>query len=291
MSPFLRSGQTYQQIRLAFTDEQVRLALLNNVVMAVLNDPHFVIPLQKVVWHREDPRLREQEWGNLQDPQVMKQAMEHRRKVGAFFYRFPTGERWACHSSCNDLTHHLPITSPFPLISLSPLHSLSSPYPLSTPSHLPISSPFHLISPSPLHSLSSPYPLSTPSHLPIPSPFPLSFKCLFIPNFGCSSGADVFDRVSMFLETLYRDMHRGLCGQNTVIVSHGLFCRVFLTRFFRWSVRNPLVLPTHTPNHYMYALNFILKTFLNRLRSFTSFGTLRIVSLQFWSFTLTNITN
>lgn len=117
VSPFLRSAQTYQEIRLAFTDEQV-------------------------VWHREDPRLREQEWGNFQDPQVMKQAMEHRRKVGAFYYRFPTGE----------------------------------------------------------------------------------------------SGADVFDRVSMFLETLYRDMHRGLCGQNTIILSHGLFCRVFLTRFFRWSI-------------------------------------------------------
>ena len=50
------------------------------------------------------------------------------------------------------------------------------------------------------------------------------------------SGADVFDRVSMFLETLYRDMQKGLCGQNVLLISHGLFCRLFLTRFYHWSV-------------------------------------------------------
>ena len=50
------------------------------------------------------------------------------------------------------------------------------------------------------------------------------------------SGADVFDRVSIFLESLYRDMGKGRCGQNAVIVSHGLFCRLFLTRFYHWPV-------------------------------------------------------
>ena len=55
--------------------------------------------------------------------------------------------------------------------------------------------------------------------------------CLFI------SGADVYDRVSMFLESLYRDMEKGRCGQNAIIVSHGLFCRLFLTRFYHWKVR------------------------------------------------------
>ena len=51
-----------------------------------------------------------------------------------------------------------------------------------------------------------------------------------------SSGADVFDRVSMFLETLYRDMKKGICGKNTIIISHGLFCRLFLTRYYHWTV-------------------------------------------------------
>ena len=40
----------------------------------------------------------------------------------------------------------------------------------------------------------------------------------------------------MFLETLYRDMEKGTCGQNTIIVTHGLFCRLFLTRYYHWSV-------------------------------------------------------
>jgi len=42
---------------------------------------------------REDPRIREQEWGNFQDPLKMKSVMNERRKVGSFYYRFPTGER------------------------------------------------------------------------------------------------------------------------------------------------------------------------------------------------------
>ena len=50
------------------------------------------------------------------------------------------------------------------------------------------------------------------------------------------SGADVYDRVSTFLETLYRDMEKGGCGENAIIVSHGLFCRLFLMRYYHWKV-------------------------------------------------------
>ncbi|XP_019853869.1 PREDICTED: phosphoglycerate mutase-like protein AT74H isoform X3 [Amphimedon queenslandica] len=117
VSPFLRSKQTFEGIRAAFTNEQV-------------------------LYEREDPRIREQEWGNYQVPEKMGQVMDERRSIGSFFYRFPTGE----------------------------------------------------------------------------------------------SGADVFDRVSIFLESLYRDMGKGRCGQNAVIVSHGLFCRLFLTRFYHWPI-------------------------------------------------------
>ena len=72
---------------------------------------------------------------------------------------------------------------------------------------------------------------------------------MFITNPGCYyislnyyhmfySGADVYDRVSNFLESLYRDMEKGKCGENAVIVSHGMFCCLFLTRFYRWPVSN-----------------------------------------------------
>jgi broad specificity phosphatase PhoE len=59
------------------------------------------------------------------------------------------------------------------------------------------------------------------------------------------SGADVFDRVSTFMETLYRDFNKKDYPQNTLIVTHGLTLRLFLMRWFHWTVeefenlRNP----------------------------------------------------
>lgn len=61
-----------------------------------------------------------------------------------------------------------------------------------------------------------------------------------------NSGADVFDRVSLFLDSLYRDMEKGKCGQNAIIVSHGLFCRLFLTRFYHWQVSSTNLLAGST---------------------------------------------
>ena len=59
------------------------------------------------------------------------------------------------------------------------------------------------------------------------------------------SGADVFDRVSTFLETLHRDFRKKDYAQNCLIITHGLTLRLFLMRWFHWSVeqfenlRNP----------------------------------------------------
>lgn len=56
------------------------------------------------------------------------------------------------------------------------------------------------------------------------------------------SAADVFDRVSSFLESLWRDIDMGRleqnanCETNLVIVSHGLTSRVFLMKWFKWTV-------------------------------------------------------
>jgi len=117
VSPFARCRQTYQQIAKAFGNE-------------------------KQIKMREDPRIREQEWGNLQDS-VQSEAMEKERTlVGKFFFRFPQGE----------------------------------------------------------------------------------------------SGADVYDRVTTFLESLFRLFDRFNCEDNIVIVTHGLLMRLFLMRYFYWSV-------------------------------------------------------
>ncbi|KAH0782960.1 hypothetical protein KY290_002558 [Solanum tuberosum] len=56
------------------------------------------------------------------------------------------------------------------------------------------------------------------------------------------SAADVYDRVSHFLETLWRDVdmnrhhHNPNEELNLVIVSHGLASRVFLMKWFKWTV-------------------------------------------------------
>ena len=50
------------------------------------------------------------------------------------------------------------------------------------------------------------------------------------------SGADVYDRVSNFLDTLHRDFEKPNFPENVLIVSHGLTMRLFLMRWFHWSV-------------------------------------------------------
>lgn len=91
---------------------------------------------------REDPRIREQEWGNYQEKELFKKIMRERRKYGSFFYRIPQGE----------------------------------------------------------------------------------------------SGADVYDRVTTFIDTLHRDFDKRDFPENVIIVSHGLTIKAFLMRWFHWSV-------------------------------------------------------
>ena len=40
----------------------------------------------------EDPRLREQDWGNFQNADVVQACTVERRKFGPFYFRFPNGE-------------------------------------------------------------------------------------------------------------------------------------------------------------------------------------------------------
>ncbi|KDP23559.1 hypothetical protein JCGZ_23392 [Jatropha curcas] len=56
------------------------------------------------------------------------------------------------------------------------------------------------------------------------------------------SAADVYDRVSSFFESLWRDIdmhrlhHAPTDELNLIIVTHGLTCRVFLMKWFKWTV-------------------------------------------------------
>ena len=105
----------------------------------------------RVAGVREDPRIREQDFGNFQDRDRMRVEKETRLRYGRFFYRFPNGE----------------------------------------------------------------------------------------------SAADVYDRITGFRETLRADIDIGRFqppgeqspNMNVVLVSHGLTLRVFLMRWYKWTVR------------------------------------------------------
>lgn len=62
---------------------------------------------------------------------------------------------------------------------------------------------------------------------------------------GGESCADVYDRLSTFLDTLHRDFEREEFAENVCIVNHGMTARVFLMRWFHMTVeefellRNP----------------------------------------------------
>ncbi|CAF4454864.1 unnamed protein product [Rotaria sp. Silwood2] len=70
LSPYIRSKQTYEGISKSFLPSQIL----------------------KV---REDPRLREQEWGNLLHPDIRRTEMAERKRVGDFYFRFTNGESGA----------------------------------------------------------------------------------------------------------------------------------------------------------------------------------------------------
>jgi broad specificity phosphatase PhoE len=50
------------------------------------------------------------------------------------------------------------------------------------------------------------------------------------------SGADVYDRISTFLESLHRDFKKSDFPDNAVIVTHGMLLRLFLMRWLHWRV-------------------------------------------------------
>ncbi|MEU8486887.1 histidine phosphatase family protein [Streptomyces sp. NPDC048641] len=91
---------------------------------------------------REEPRLREQDWGNWQERGDVRLQKEYRDAYGHFFYRFAQGE----------------------------------------------------------------------------------------------SGADVYDRVDAFLESLHRSFEAHDHPSNVLLVTHGLTMRLFCMRWFHWTV-------------------------------------------------------
>lgn len=112
---------------------------------------------------KDDPRIREQDFGNFQQVNSMQDVMKKRSTYGHFFYRFPEGE----------------------------------------------------------------------------------------------SAADVYDRVASFQETLFRYFERTNKRPRDVVVlvTHGIYCRVFLMKWFRWTYEE-FESFTNVPNGSMIIMEF-----------------------------------
>lgn len=118
VSPLFRTRETFKGILEAFPEGQVR--------------------------HREDPRLREQEWGHLRSLEECERVDAERDAYGTFYFRIPDGE----------------------------------------------------------------------------------------------SAADVYDRVSDFLDTFHRDIQKPEFPPNALLVTHGMTIRLFLMRWFHYTVED-----------------------------------------------------
>jgi broad specificity phosphatase PhoE len=119
VSPLFRTRQTFEEIAKSFPDKA---------------DIHY----------REDPRLREQEWGHLKSTDSCETIDSDRDSYGPFYYRIPDGE----------------------------------------------------------------------------------------------SAADVYDRVSDFCATMYRDFEKADFPENAVLIIHGMTIRLFLMRWFHYTVED-----------------------------------------------------
>lgn len=139
VSPYVRTIETFHGIASAWCDPDVEFGHIEDPEKRKIQWYDRLASLG-VTWH-EDPRIREQDWGNYQKPEDIEVAKKERYKFGIFYYRFPNGE----------------------------------------------------------------------------------------------SASDVYDRVSTFLDSLWRSFDTKRC-QNYVLVTHGISIRVILSRYFRYSI-------------------------------------------------------
>jgi broad specificity phosphatase PhoE len=89
MSPYVRTVETFHGMASAWCDPSE---------FAHIADPDRRLKawygrlLELGLTWNEDPRIREQDFGNYQEPDKIKQAKRDRYRFGAFYYRFPHGE-------------------------------------------------------------------------------------------------------------------------------------------------------------------------------------------------------
>ena len=139
VSPYVRTVETFHGIVSAWCEPQKEFGHIADRDFRLKAWYSRLLDMG-ITWH-EDPRIREQDFGNYQDSEKIRAAKRERHRFGAFYYRFAHGE----------------------------------------------------------------------------------------------SASDVFDRISTFLDSLWRSFDTNK-SQNYVIITHGIAIRVLLARYFRYSV-------------------------------------------------------
>jgi len=138
VSPYVRTVETFHGIVSAWCDPKEFSHITNKEKR--IKAWYRRLMEMGLTWN-EDSRIREQDFGNYQDPETIRKAKQERHRFGVFYYRFPHGE----------------------------------------------------------------------------------------------SASDVFDRVSTFLDSLWRSFEMGR-SRNYVLVTHGISIRVLLARYFRYTI-------------------------------------------------------
>lgn len=171
ISPYTRSLQTYLGIRGAFPDD-------------------------RIAGVQEEVQLREQDFGNFQDPEGKKREKAERLRFGRFFYRFPNGESGA--DVYDRITAFIGEGAPRTSSSSSSAAAAATPV-----------AAVHRTGCRSLQGRFGP---------------PIELTCS-----ACACP---------MADHMIRDINAGRFGNNTtlVLVTHGLALRIFLMRWFHWTV-------------------------------------------------------
>ena len=166
------------------------------------------LPTSRIVGRREEPRIREQDFGNFQDPAQVRECKAARpRRMRSF--EIPEEQ-----------------------------DSLFARRPASSRRRRGLSFLARPIEARYTHRGAAPCRIPRPSR-----PAQVSrdeFGRFFYRFPNGESGADVYDRVSTWLETMYREMEYGTITRDTslVLCTHGLTARLILMRWYHWSVES-----------------------------------------------------
>jgi len=90
VSPYVRTMETFHGLVSAWCDPDKEFGHIEDLEVRKMLWYDRLAEMG-ITWH-EDPRIREQDFGNYQDPTLIRKAKSERHKFGVFYYRFPNGE-------------------------------------------------------------------------------------------------------------------------------------------------------------------------------------------------------